>query len=167
MSQQQKAATVAPSLILAIHARWERIWEDYAKIDKAQPRKPEVRPDLLPGGRDPEFEAQLNEYFRCKAGLEAMEREADHLRLALLYEVPSTDEELTILSHHIQEAFDYGEGLKEPERLAIREALNSCFDYLICENRAEIDGHGQGFRNSAMWAFHRRRYRTGLTAEEE
>lgn len=148
------ASPIKASLIMSLHARYEAAYEEYNHIEETRPKAPG-------NSGDPSWYA----YARADRGLEENFRETSLLRQMICYQVPSTDEELTVLAFHVWSLFDTPEMLDE-ERRALDQGLNSMFDYLVCEGRADMGKAGSQFATGAMLAWHRRRYRTGLTAED-
>jgi len=138
-----------------MHARYETAWEEYNRIDAAQPSQPK-------DSTDPDW----NPYYRAKRGMQDNNEETTLLRQAILHQVPDTDEELTVLSFHAWGLFDEVTELTDVEKRALEQGLNNIFDYLVSEGQADMQRTGKQFSSGAMLAFHRRRYRTGLTAED-
>jgi hypothetical protein len=138
------------SIILDLHARYEAAWAEFNVAEAAQPAKPK-------NGDSPDFKL----YFRLEDGMHRNSRETDALRLAILYQVPATDEEATVLAFHCWGLFDPASSPTKDETHAIEEGLNSIFDYLVSEGRADMDKMGAQFTHGALIAFDRRRYRTG------
>lgn len=147
--------TNSGSLILAMHARYEAAWRAYNLTDAAQPSKPK-------DGRDPNW----IHYYRCEAGMAHNSAETELIRLAICYQVPGTDEELTALAFHVSGLADDDYNLTDDERSALAQGLSTMLDYLVREGRADMEKLGGQFSAAAMLAFHRCRYRTGVTAED-
>lgn len=151
------AGTTSASAILAMHARFEAASIEYNRVDEAQPRKP--------ADYGNENADTFRVYFRCEDGMRENAEESELLRHAILYQVPTTDKELSLLAFHAWGLFDYDQNT-DSDRRALGQALNSIFDYLVSEGRADMEEMGRQFTNGAMIAFHRRRYRTGFVGEE-
>jgi len=145
------------SLILALAARYEQAWDEYNHIDRKQPRKPTG--DAVNG---PDW----HPYYRSQRGMADNFEETQLLRETICYQVPDTDEELTVLAHHAWIMFDDQSKMTKREIRALQQALNSIFDYLASNGRMDSVKAGDQFTTNAMLAFHRRRYRTGVTAED-
>ncbi|HVL77879.1 MAG TPA: hypothetical protein VM346_01175 [Sphingomicrobium sp.] len=138
------------SLILALHARYEAAWDEYNRLDNAK----------LALDESVEEERRLS--FRYDDAMRRNQEEVDALRVAILLQVPSTDEELSILAFHMWSLYDSdSETASGIEKRALEEGLNSTFDYLVGEGRCEMDRLGRQFANGASLAFDRRRFRTG------
>lgn len=145
----------SPSLIHALHARYEKARAEHHRID--------VHNLAVPNDGSP---SSLSEGILCDRGMHASEIEADLLRLLILRQVPIDDEELTIIAFHANGMADAAMTLDEGERTALEAGVGAIFDYLVSENRIDINGPGREFRAGAMNAFHARRYRTGETQED-
>lgn len=137
----------APSVILAMHARYEAAWSEYNRIDAAK----------TAARNDPDSSRS----FSYARGLCDNNLETDLLRHAVLFQVPSSDEELAVLAFHAWGVFDHDQSTEE-DNLALEQALVSIFDYLVGEGRGGIKKLGPQFNAGAQIVFHRRRYRTGL-----
>lgn len=92
--------------------------------------------------------------------------ETDLIRRLLLWQVPTTDEEATVLAFHLWGLFDQHTELDRDERKALEIGRTNLFDYLVSEGRADMEKMGQQFATGAMLAWNRRRYRTGLFPED-
>ena len=142
------------SFILALHARWEAAWEEYNRMDEAQPRKPE-RP------REDLESWQL--YHRLEEAMAANQSEVDLLRTTILYQIPADDAELTVLVYHAWGAFSVNPDNPQPEEAkAIEQALISIFDYRVSEGRADMEALGRQFTAAAMIAFKKVRHRMAV-----
>lgn len=134
------------SIILALHARYEAASTEHAAIEEAMSEKDYT-------GRSSLFDA-----------LHASSEQCDLLSVALLHQVPTTDEEVTVLAGHTWNLSDRlfeNSKLRGVERRALRHGINSIFDYLVSEGRADMERMGPRFTSDAMLAFHRRCLRTG------
>ena len=138
------------SALLAMHARYEAAWNEYNRIDAAR--------TALHNAPDRSL------FFGYESGLCDNNRETDLLRHAVLYQVPSTDEELAVLAFHAWGVFDHDQSTEE-DNLALEQALVSIFDYLVGENRGDLEKLGPQFSAGAQITVRRRRYRTGLVGE--
>lgn len=151
-AREQPTVAEKPSVILTLHNRYEHAWLEYNRIDRAQPAKPEDTND--------------DDWRRHYALGEAMlvsNAETDLLRMVILYQMPTTDEELTILSYHVHCLLDLRRGRRENEALAL--GVQSIFDYLVTEGRADVD-LGAQFRTGAILAFAKVQDRFGMSLEE-
>lgn len=142
------------STIRAIHARYEAVNQEYCKID-----------DCLSGlsGND-----VLTEKMRLRNALDASLAERDALRLAILRQVPDSWIDAMILTYHIYNVHDLIDG-SEPdartpgEKEALAIAIDTLFDFMACEVDANHEEIGPSFQESAIYAYQRRRLRTGVT----
>ncbi len=140
-----------PSALLAMHARFEAAWDEYSIVDEAKTALGQ--------------KSDLGLILGYATGLRENNHESELLRHAVLHQVPSTDEELTVLAFHAWGLFDYDQNTQDDHR-ALGQALNSIFDYLVGEGRADEEGMGRQFATGAMLAQNRRRCRTGLLGQE-
>ena len=135
----------APSLILAMHARYEEAWEEYNRVDRDQPKQSD----------DP------GKHHQAAQGMAENFRETLSLQRAILYQLPTTDEEATVLAHHAWVLFDEHSEISEGDKEALATALTTLFDWFVAEGRADDEKMGKQFTANAKIAFHRRRARTG------
>jgi hypothetical protein len=142
------------SLIFALHARYEKAWDEYNTADRAS--------TAARGAKDVASDRLRD---RCERGMQENIRESETLQLAICHQVPTTDAELTVLAHHAWLLFADEAQMVERDREALEQALTSMFDYLVSEGRVELDAIGHQFRNNAMLANRRRCARTGLVDE--
>ena len=144
-----------PSLIMALHARYEQAWEEFNRIDEA--RRPEVGPPGLNRARN----------VRLEEAKATNNKETDALRRALLYQVPTTAIEALILADHLHTTFgltDNFEKEDDPDRLAFETGLDTLLDYLFGETD-DSKIVGRSLRASERNCRHRRRLRTGITEQ--
>jgi hypothetical protein len=140
------------SLIAALHARYEATQSEYATIERAdtpQAKQRQNSPDV--------------QHF--DAALLASEREADALRNVILYQVPDSWSDALILQYHIVVAQDAHAAAAKPkeeggERLQI--AIDTLFDFMCTEVRADAGEIGATFKDAAASVFRARRLRTGV-----
>jgi hypothetical protein len=145
-------ATQAASLIAALHARYEATQSEYATIDLAdtpQAKQRQNSPDV--------------QHF--DTALLTSEREADALRNVILYQVPDSWSDALILQYHIVVAHDAHAAASKPkeedsERLQI--AIDTLFDFMCTEVRADAGEIGATFKDAAASVFRARRLRTGV-----
>jgi hypothetical protein len=148
-AQRRKGA-----LILALHARYEAVWEDFNRLDEAQPAQAHV---------DFTQPSAHRHYYACERGKGELADEAALVRRVILRQVPSTDEEVTIMLAHLWGAYDAGEGLADEDRKAIEVGLVNVLDYMVAEGRADMELLGKQFTDAAMIAWSQRRHREGET----
>ncbi|HEX8445833.1 MAG TPA: hypothetical protein VF649_04390, partial [Sphingomonas sp.] len=103
--------------------------------------------------------------FRAARYDEAMtmsEAETDALRTALLYQVPTTWADALILQYHIYLAHDLYTPGKEPpyERAALIVAIDTLFDFMATEVKADHEQIGDQFKRGTMRVWNRRRFRS-------
>ena len=147
-----------PSLILGLHARYETAWDEHKRLDEGQPRKPE----------DPRNnEEQLRRYYGCEEGMRNNEQETDLLRAAILWQIPTTDEEATVIAYHLWSLYDPQTTYSDGEKKALEVGLTNLFDYLVSEGRADMEAMGREFSTGALIAYKHRRYRTGLLPDDD
>ena len=140
-------AAVATSPLLAMHARYEAAWEEYNTVDTAQLKLNDKN------------EAERCLKFRYSDALKANNAETDALRLAILYQVPTTWQEALVLQYHINSATDLHTLLPEDERRALEVASDTLLDFMCDEvDHDEEDGI---FHRSECIVSDRRRFRTG------
>jgi hypothetical protein len=145
------------SLILALHQRYEAAWEEYNRLDAAH--------TALPDKKDPERPLA----WRYKEGMATNSRESDLIRVALIWQVPVTFEEATILSYHLWSLYDIDTTLSEDEKKALEIGFTNLFDFLVDslagKDGLDIDKMGRQFSSGAKLAYDRRRVRTGHVEE--
>jgi hypothetical protein len=141
----------APSIIMALHQRYEQTMAEYLLIEQAE-------------------NAALNEIEKeglrraCKAS--CFETEA--LRVAILLQVPVDLADAAVLQFHITCAYDMAinsEDQPEAEKHALTTAIDTLFDFLCCEMKGDHEQVGASFRDGAIIAYFKRRHRTGLVGE--
>lgn len=139
------------SPIIAMHVRYETAWLEYNRIDDA---------DIA---LDKSTDAGKSLTYRYHDAEQANTGETDALRLAILYQVPTTWLEAMILQFHIHIAFDPDDSSTDENRAAISVAIDTLLDFMCGE--IDHDGLGRQFQNSARLVSNRRRFRTGQAAE--
>ena len=135
----------APSLILAMHARYEEAWEEYNRVDRDKPK----------------LSDDATKHFLAGQGMAENFRETLSLQRAILHQLPTTDEEATVLAHHAWVIFDEHSEISDDDKEALATSLTTLFDWFVAEGRAEAQMKGKQFSANAMLACHRRRARTG------
>jgi hypothetical protein len=110
------APALKPSTLLTLHARWEAAMEEHNRIDEHH----------LALRRD-EHRSEIH----CSRGIAANQRECGALRLAILYQVPDTNEELAILSYHAWSVTEAETEQSDEDRYAIEAAITSIFDFTM------------------------------------
>jgi hypothetical protein len=138
------------SALLAMHRRYEQSIAEYDVIDTAHQAAKD----------DGDSAAFLLE----NAGQTSV-READALRLAILYQVPADIPEAAVLQFHIGTMNDMIEGCverRENEEDALKVAIQTLFDFLACEMKEDHERFaGASFRDEAVRAYFARNRRTG------
>jgi hypothetical protein len=135
-----------PSFICTLHAAYERCWDAYNRAAKAQPT----------------LEEDDRQHHSIELGLSDLTDQVDLLRALILYQLPNTDEDLTILAFHANEM--RGWQRDDAEEKALATGTQAIFNYLVSESRADIE-LGEQFRLGAMLAFHAVQARTGELEE--
>lgn len=141
------------SLILALHARYEQAFEEYNQLDEAS---------RGPSEGDENSRMRRRRYDE---GMKDSAQETDLIRLSVLWQVPITFEEATVLAFHLWSLDDAATSLTEAEKKGMEVGMNSLFDFLVCEGCADMNKFGRQFSDGAMLAFQRRRTRTGQVEE--
>lgn len=137
-----------PSLILALHERFEQSFIEYNYVDRAKLKLTDDGEERLLG-------------YRFQEAMQVMTEEGINLQRTILFQVPTTDEELTVLAYHVWNMFDpdADDGQCREDRQAVGVGLDNLFDYLVGEGRADMQETGRMFTTGAMLAFERRRFR--------
>lgn len=143
------------SLIAALHARYEATQTEYATVERAETN---FRRQAKNGDT-------LRYADRCRTACMTLDREANALRDAILYQVPDSWSDALILQFHIVCAHDMYAAASErcdadDERLQL--AIDTLFDFMCREVRAEAGEIGAAFKDAAAEAFRARRLRTGV-----
>ena len=140
------AALAQPSVILAMHRQYEAAWEAHHTVDTAKLRlgKDEGRQEML-------FEQAMS----------IVVSEADALRLAILYQVPTTWIEAMVLQYHIYIEQGMGDCNGEAWSDALQVAVETLLDFFACEIDADHEEIGRMFQTSANLVYERRHARTG------
>ena len=144
----------APSLILAMHARYEQAWQEFNTIDGASLE--------FAGKTDPD---SLCEHHKLDRAGKANAREFDALRLAILWQVPDTWPEALVLSYHIHCAHDLEDSPSKESKAALAAAIDTLFDFMACEVEQDHEALGEQFKNGTMLVFEQRRLRTGVVED--
>lgn len=144
--------TPAASLIAALHARYEATQTEYATIERAD----------TPQAKQRQNTSHVQHF---DTALLTSEREADALRNVILYQVPDSWSDALILQYHIAVAYDAHAAAAKPkeedsERLQI--AIDTLFDFMCTEVRADAGEIGATFKDAAASVFRARRLRTGV-----
>jgi hypothetical protein len=132
------------SLIVAMHAQWERAWATHNLNDEKGV------------GRS----ASDGERMKRDRAMETCFREATHLQLAILYQVPHSHLDVTILQFHIQsltDGVDARRSVTRKESAALSVAVDSVFEFLASAIDERI---GYGFESAAEFIRIAREYRT-------
>ena len=140
----------APSVLMAMHRRYEQAVAEYEIIDTAHQSAKD-------NGED--------DAFLLYNASQASVREADALRIAILYQVPATTAEAAVLQFHISNMHDMIEGCtdrRELEEEALKVAIQTIFDCLTSEIKEDVEQFaGASFRDEAARAYFARSRRTG------
>jgi hypothetical protein len=147
--------TPGASLMAALHARYEATQTEYAAVELADMA-------TRPKSKERENNPDARHYGTA---LLTSEHESDALRNAILYQVPDSWSDALILQFQIVCAYDIYSCASEPdeqdnERLQV--AIDTLFDFMCAEVRAEAGEIGAGFAYGAARAFQLRRLRTGM-----
>lgn len=138
------------SALMAMHHRYEQSIAEYDVIDTAH--------QTAKGNDD-------SEAFLLENAGQTSVREADALRLAILYQVPAAIPEAAVLQFHISTMHDMIEGCterRENEEDALKVAIQTLFDFLACEMKQDHEQYaGASFRDEAVRAYFGRNRRTG------
>lgn len=140
--------TLSP--ILSMHARYEANMAEYAVTEKAEYDARKARDD------------DANAFERA---LQTLCREADALRAAILYQVPDTWAEATILQFHITNAYDMiatADAAPGDDAIALSVAIDTLFDFMCCEVQQDHSEVGPSFSDGAIRVHFARRRRTGV-----
>lgn len=147
------------SLILALHARYESAWDEYDRLENASMALKDAEPPSEEHSRK----------LRISDGETENQREIDSLRLAILYQVPSTWQEALVLAKHVHSAFAITDSFdtdhNDPERRAFETGLGTLLDFMF----GEIDHEGIGgyqMEASERIVRDRRRFRTAELEED-
>lgn len=118
-------AAPVPSVILALHARNREAWDSHDRLDQAS------------------IKGESGDGLNLQRGMEAIAREAEALREAIMYQLPTTDEELSILAYHTWATFETDNAsTTERERQATDAALQAMFNYLASSGRVDVEKLG-------------------------
>lgn len=144
--------TLSP--IMAMHRRYEQAQLEYEIIDDA---------------RQEAKDSGDKEAFLLENAGHSSVREADALRIAILYQVPTRTAEAAVLQYHIaamQDMIVGSEPRRELEEEALSVAIQTLFDFLACKMKEDHEETGGGsFRDEAVRAYFARRRRTGEMGE--
>lgn len=144
----------APSVLMAMHHRYEQTQLEYEIIDSAHQEAKEN---------------DDSEVHQLENAGQASVREADALRIAILYQVPVTTAEAAVLQYHIYTTHDLIDGCsdrREPEEEALKVAIRALFDFLCCEMTEDHEEHvGNSFKHEARRAYFERLRRTAELGE--
>lgn len=147
--------TPGTSLIAALHARYEATQTEYAAVELADMA-------ARPQSKERENSSDAQHYGTA---LLTSEHESDALRNAILFQVPDSWSEALILQYHIVCAHDmYAAAMKpnEADNERLQLAIDTLFDFMCTEVRADAGEIGPAFKYGAERAFNLRRLRTGV-----
>ncbi len=133
------------SPILAMHARYERLWHDHHVADVA-------------GLATAETQEGHHRKIDFEQAMAALEAESDALRVAILYQVPGTHAEAAVLQFYIAQAVD---DTDERETAAVRVAVDALLDFMACDQSNRGESLSRMMTQVAGYASKRRRARTG------
>ena len=139
--------TPGASPILAMHARYEAAWTEFNSIEAAK------------ANLNTKNEAERDLAYRYDEAMKANTGETDALRVAMLYQVPSTWQEALILQFHVQSAADPALLATQGEKDALEVGHDTLFDFMSGE--VDLEGANEVLRNTAEIVCDRRRFRTG------
>lgn len=148
------AVVAAPSLILALHARYEEAWDEYNQLDDANG---ELSSDASTGA--------CAKRFRFDEGMERNSDETSALRLAILHQVPKTRQEALVLAFHVH-GWDPTDGTEytEAEKKAFTTGLDTLLHFMV-EQEQGGGLNGFQFNNAAEIVRSHVAYRTGKVGE--
>jgi hypothetical protein len=137
--------TPTPSLIRALHNRFETNQTEFAQIEDAATKAD-------------------SQHLAARAN----ELEADTLRLAILTQVPDTWTDAAILQFHIRIEHDLQAMATTPDcdgerAKALRMAIDTMFDFIASETNFDLDHEaiGKSFQQACITTHYARRHRTG------
>jgi ribosomal protein S20 len=140
------------SIIRTLHARFEQANAEYDRTDAAQTALNRAGDKL--------------DALRLNGALVENQAETDALRRALLLQVPDTWADALILQYHIWLEHDLQASQDEKpadnDQAALTIAMDTLFDFMACEVRADHAEIGQSFQNGCNLAHFKRRHRTGV-----
>lgn len=150
-------ANAPTSVIAAMHARYEVLDRQYDATDRASNgASDDRRSHLLDALRD-------------------MQRETDALRVAILRQRPTDNQDLAIFACHLHIATDMSAAIgtadmrESDQELVdlINYAAETVFDYVVGEGFADMERIGASFSASAMRCHERRQDREGIPPEAD
>ena len=150
LEAMEAAATSVPSLILALHSRWEANNVEYELIDSH---------DLA---RD-----DMSGHGKRERAMNASQREEEALRAAILTQVPDSHADALVLMFHTRIEQDLqansSDAAKPSDdaRAILIMAVDTVFDFMACEFMVDHETTGVRFQKSCNDVFDARRYRTG------
>lgn len=132
------------TLIRQLHRRYEQLWEAFTRLDtlRAEPANSE----------------DSHAYNRAMSELGD---ESQSVVRVILRQVPSCDEDLTIVLLHLASLYEDHVDLAEEDREAIEIGIKQSLDYLMGEGRADMEGLGRQATDQTMYVWQERRFRGG------
>ncbi len=110
----------APSIILALHSRYETIWDQHHLCDVAQPAKADCKTP-----------ADHGEFFGFEHAMERLRDEADAVRDAILFQKPENADQAAIFAYHADVAADEAASNPTQENCArVDRAVKTLFNFL-------------------------------------
>ena len=148
MSRVASAATMAgPSVILALHTRYEAAWLEYSNLEQAHTQLRNLSGDTHAHG------------LNIEAGMRDNFAESEAIRYALLRQVPNDWREAAVLQFHVWGIYDSDQNTAE-DHAALTVALDHLFDFMCGEG--DYGDMGRQFAFGEQFARDRRRLRTGM-----
>ena len=145
------------SLILALHARYEKVWNEHGLIEA---KRFGVAAEIaINKGDDKDGYSRK---FRLEEAMSRNEEESKAVRLALLHQVPTTWQEALILAMHVWGIDAMDEQAHAEERAAASIGMDTLLDFMsgeIAYDGLEFGGHQ--LLDACNIVYERRRLRTG------
>jgi hypothetical protein len=146
------AAPAAPTLIAALHQRFETVEAANHIADVAQPNK----------GDD------STRYYALERAMHDLSAESDLIRRLILLQPPIDDADLTLVAFHVWLLVDRIDSFDMPDKddkIALRRGVQQIFNYLVSAGRVEMEKVGKCFSDCAILAFNAEQDRCGEPAE--
>ena len=151
---------LSTSLTLALHARYEIAWLQHQAIEARtigqKARIATAEQELQQGMR--ELQYSLEEADRVN------QIEVDALRVAILFQMPTTWQEALVLAYHIHNSYDLRdpEHTSDLEKQALQTGLDLLLDFMFGEiDHDQMDCCGTQMLNLANIVYDRRHTRLG------
>jgi hypothetical protein len=139
------------SLIVPLHRRFEAAQLAWANIDEAMPTKADAENDLDTRRRRSEMDLATRH----------LSDEMDCIRLTLLWQVPTTDEDTAVLAFHVDYATDMSPAPETAMGKALSNGIASIFAYLVQQIPSGGLLLGEHFCCRTQTALDNQRFRAG------